>query len=233
MAAVLACGAGARLSHRSAAALWGIAPAESGRDPVEVAVPTQGGRASRAGIVVHRTRSALSARRHREIPVTSPEQTILDLAGTWDLRPLERVVDEAAYQGLMTKTTLSATLADAVPSPRARRLLRDLLADHELGSTLTRSELEELFLGLCRGAGLPAPRVNARLEGLTVDFFWAERGLVAETDGRRSHGTDSAFERDRIRDQRLAVAGYRVVRFTHRQITQEPSTVISVLKGVL
>jgi very-short-patch-repair endonuclease len=104
-----------------------------------------------------------------------------------------------------------------------------MLRDHEPGSTLTKSELEERFLKLCRQAGLPKPRVNAWVAGLEVDFLFADRRLVVETDGWRHHRSRDAFERDRQRDAILASAGYRVLRFTYRQVTEDPTIVRNAL----
>jgi very-short-patch-repair endonuclease len=98
---------------------------------------------------------------------------------------------------------------------------------------LTRSLLEERFLRLCAQAGIPRPQVNVTVEGLTVDFMWPLPRLIAETDGRRYHHHDRAFERDRLRDQRLLAAGWRVVRFTYRQVTREPGSVIAVLRNLM
>lgn len=115
--------------------------------------------------------------------------------------------------------------------------LRAVVAEYRFGQTFTRSELEERFLALCESACLPRPGVNTILavdgHADEVDFIWAEHRLVAETDGYASHGTRRAFERDRERDRRLLLAGWRVVRFTWRQVIEEPAEVISTVRALI
>jgi predicted transcriptional regulator of viral defense system len=238
MAAVLACGPRALLSHRSAAALWELRPTARAR--VEVTVPTPSHR-SRRGIEIHRARSLTPADRasQRAIPCTSVARTLLDLADVLDRRALARACNQAEISGL---SDLGA-LRDVIARARGRRaavVLRAVLADAGRSETLTRSELEERFLALCLGAGLPQPRVNAWValgeiagDGVDVDFLWPGRRLVVETDGRAVHATRQAFGRDRRRDQRLTVAGYRVVRFTWDQVTRQPAEVTGTLRSLL
>jgi hypothetical protein len=116
-------------------------------------------------------------------------------------------------------------------------VLGAVLADYT-GPALTRQELEERFLGFCRAASLPEPEVNAWIsleDGVAykADFLWREAGLVAETDGYRFHSGRRAFEHDRMRDQRLTLAGFTVVRLTWRQLTQEPDRVLATVKDLL
>ena len=115
--------------------------------------------------------------------------------------------------------------------------MREILDEQQDGTALTESELEERFLTLCLDAGIRRPRVNEWivLDGGAVkaDFLWPEESLIVETDGRRVHGTRRAFEHDRQRDQRLALAGYRVVRFTWKQITAEPEQVVATVSALL
>jgi very-short-patch-repair endonuclease len=105
------------------------------------------------------------------------------------------------------------------------------------GDAITRSELEERFLALCRDASLPRPAVNVRVEtngsAHEVDFLWREQRVVAETDGWGPHHTRAAFESDRRRDADLLVAGFWVVRFTWRQVTREPERVAATLRTIL
>jgi very-short-patch-repair endonuclease len=98
---------------------------------------------------------------------------------------------------------------------------------------LTRSELERRFLRLCRRHRLPDPEVNARIDRYEVDFLWRADRVVVETDGFRYHGDRAAFESDRARDARLQVLGFRVLRFTHRQVAEEAGTVAATLRSVL
>ena len=120
---------------------------------------------------------------------------------------------------------------------RGAGVLRAVLGEYT-GPTLTSEEFEERFLALCRAASLPEPEVNAWIgleDGVAykADFLWREEGLVAETDGYRFHSSRRAFEHDRMRDQRLTVAGFVVVRLTWRQLTQEPDRVLSTVKKLL
>jgi very-short-patch-repair endonuclease len=226
LAAVLTCGKGAVLSHSSAARLWRLPCREE--STVHVTVSGTGGRLNRPGLAIHR--AALGDRdlaRVEGIPVTSPGRTLVDLADIVPRRALERALDEAAY--------LRLDLSDLSPTDgrRGSGLLAEVLARHKPGTTLTRSQLEERFLGLCRSAGLRAPEVNRRVRGYEVDFVWRPRRLVVETDGSAAHGTRAAFERDRARDAALTAAGWRVVRITHRRLTAEPEEVAALLRTLL
>jgi very-short-patch-repair endonuclease len=209
LAAVRACGEGAALSHRSAAALWGLLPVPGG--PVDIAVQGSGGRRRRSGIAVHRSSTLTPACStcHRGIPVTTPARTINDLRR---VLPLDRF--EAAIR-------------------RAEVLRLDVGEQGRLEPDLARSELERAFRRLCRRHRLPEPEANALVGPFEVDFLWRDRALIVEADGFRYHGTRSAFEADRARDARLASLGYQVVRFTHRQVTTEPEAVAATLRALL
>lgn len=230
-AAILACGRGAALSHLSAAALWKLLPDQPGA--VHVSVPRRAGQ-SRPRLVIHRS-STLTDQEvtiHQGIRVTTPQRTVIDISELLPQRRLARALDEADAAGLLGAGDIDAMLASAI-GRRGQLALKQIATEHGLGSTLTRSELEERFLALCSESGLPRPRVNIRLEDMEVDFFWPRQGLVVETDGRRHHGTRDAFERDRARDQRLTAAGYRVVRFTYRQVLGETAVTVHMLRRLL
>lgn len=139
----------------------------------------------------------------------------------------------AAGPGTVLSHRSAGALWGLCPPPTGAVHVRAVLAHHAVGSTSTRSELQERFLGLCRDASIPQPDVNASLDRYTVDFLWPSQRLIAETDGYASHGTRAAHERDRERDVRLAVLGYLVVRFTYRQVTREPRLVASRLRSLL
>lgn len=226
MAAVLACGPGALLSHGSAAALWGIGDYERGRP--EVSVPSRSPR-RRPGIRVYR-RAGLSpadrAVRHG-IPVTTPVCTVIDLAARLGPRHLEDLVNEAANQDRLNPEELRAAL---VPSPGRAGVpdLRDVLDRHTF--RLTRSRLERLFLALAREAGLPTPQTRVHLNGFEVDFYFEELGLVVETDGLRYHRTPGQQARDRVRDQAHLAAGLTPLRFTHAQVRYDAAHVRGVLR---
>ncbi len=229
LAAVRASGAGAVLSHVAAAALWGLRA--SAASAIDVTVRSAAGRRGRAGIRLHRC-AALSPREmtlHDAIPVTAPARTLLDLAAMLPRRAVERAVDQAEVLRLFDLRALNETIEDHRSRPGAP-LLRAVLEDHHAGATVTRSELEERFLALCDGKGIERPRVNVRVAGLEVDFYWPQRNLVVEVDGYRYHGTPRAFERDRARDAMLAAEGVRVLRFSHRQLTGRPDEVVRALQ---
>lgn len=233
MAAVLAGGPGAVLSHADAAALWSIRP-EPRSERVDVTLRTRSGRRRRTGLRVHRPRrlpdDELSA--CQEIPCTTPARTILDLAGVLNPRPLERALDEADRLRLIEPDDPTELLRRHRGHPGARRL-RGVLASHRIGSTLTRSELEERFLVLCHRHGLPQPAVNVPLLDYVVDFLWAGAAVVVEVDGHASHHTRRAFQDDRDRDGRLAVAGYTVVRFTWSDVVRRPAIVTDRVRRLL
>jgi hypothetical protein len=205
MAAVLAAGPGAVLSHATAAAVWEMRPVGSGA--IHVTIPSTNGRAQRPGLRIHRSRT-LTAREttvHRGIPVTDPHRTLTDLARTLRGRPLEQAVNRA--ERLIDFERLARS---------APRSLQAVLASYS--DPVTRSELEEMFIRLCDDHGIPRPEVNARVEGLEVDFVWRDRRLIVEVDGYAHHRSPGAFERDRERDVVLEIKGWRVMRFTHDQV---------------
>ena len=230
IAALLAMGGGAVLSHRSAAALWEIWP-EGNSKAVEVISPRRHGRQRRAGIKVHRP-EVLPPEELTErdgIPVTSAARTVLDLATSLRGRRLERAIDEAA-RFCTAEELAAAAYRTRRPGSHA---LRAALARHQPGTTATRSELEERFLALCRQRNLPQPEVNVPLLDYVVDFLWPSVGLVVEVDGQATHGTPGAFHSDRDRDGRLTVAGYRVVRFTWWDVTRRPAVVADRVRRLL
>jgi very-short-patch-repair endonuclease len=214
LAAVLACGPGAVLSHRSGAALWGIRATAAAR--IDVTVPRDSGRRSTAAIIVHRPRRSIEATTHNGIPVTTPTQTLVDLSSVLPRPALERAVEVAETLRLLDVNSLPPRLAQLVGP-----------VDN------TRSALERRFLALCRRARLPLPLVNTQVEGFEVDFCWPPERLIVETDGHRHHGTRAAFERDRERDARLTALGWRVVRITYRQLHERPGEVVELLVRLL
>jgi very-short-patch-repair endonuclease len=226
LAAVLAYGDRTVASHRTAAVLWKLLPERGPR--VDVTVPGGGGRSRRGAIIVHRSPLPPGdvTTRHG-IPVTTPARTLVDLADSLPRRAIERALDEAAY------LRLDLPALRPVPGRRGAGRLRRVLAGHEAGSTRTRSELEELMLGLCRRAGLPQPEINQKIEGYEADFVWREPRLIVETDSWGAHGTRSAFEWDRRRDAEHTTAGWRVVRVTIRRLEEEPDAVAEQLRLLL
>jgi very-short-patch-repair endonuclease len=209
MAAVLACGERALLSHRSAAMHWGMLNPKEGS--VDVTVPGTAGRKRRQGIRVHRSTSLTpkAATIRRGIPTTTPARTILDLRRVVDQETVERAIAQAEI--------------DRLPIGSVTGVLQEP----------TRSTLERRFLRLCRRHGLPRPEVNVPIGAHEVDFLWRDCTLIAETDGWDTHRTRSAFEADRARDAHMKSLGYEVVRFTYRQVTDDPNRVATVLRRVL
>jgi very-short-patch-repair endonuclease len=156
----------------------------------------------------------------------------MDVAPGLATRRLERLIDEADRLRVCGEAELRTAVLAHV-GHRGAALVGRTLRRHEVGSTLTRLALEERFLVMCRAARLAQPLVNAEVEGYTVDFLWPRERLVAETDGWESHRTRRAFEEDRRRDARLAVVGYLVVRYTWRQVVDDPKVVAAQLRSLL
>jgi very-short-patch-repair endonuclease len=224
MAALLACRPGAVLSHQTAAVICEL-PADDGG-----LVHLLGTRARIPGVRTHRSPLAPADVTVRHgLPITTPTRTLLDLAPSMPAVELARLIEEAQVRRLVTPTQLRSALDNAVGRPGIKRL-RELI-EPELG--YTRSEAERRLRELIRNAGLPAPHTNAKIAGLEVDAVWRDQTLVVEVDGYAFHRTREAFERDRRRDARLLLAGYRVLRITWRRLTQEPEQVIALLAAAL
>jgi len=221
MAAVLACGPSAALSHASAAELWGIR-AKPGR-PIHVSVTSDTPRCAE-GVAVHRRRAlgAADITKQDGILVTRPIPTLIDLAAAIGKRTLEAAVNEADRLGLTDPDKLRAALDETPPRPGVG-VLRKVL-DRET-FTFTRSELERRFKRLAREAGLPEPQTCAEVNGFEVDFYWPEIPLIVETDGLTYHRTPTQQKKDRVRDQAHTAAGIPHLRFTHAQVRDEPGHV--------
>lgn len=206
MAAVLACGDGAALSHGSAAVLWGfLKPLQSA---VHVTSPSTSGKAQRAGIALHRSPSLgnreLVTIRER-IPVTAPRRTIEDLKGTLPAYLVRRAKRQAEFEGYELK----------------------------LPTDDTRSDLESYFLAFCRRHSLPRPEVNVKVGPYAVDFLWPEHNAAVETDFFDYHRGSQAFEDDHQRDLYLRTSGLTVRRYTGAQIRDYPALVVADLREVL
>jgi len=230
MAALLLCGQDAVLSHRTAAVLWGLLPRFVG--PVDVTVARSSSRGAE-GIQIHTTRSLprRDATSRKGLRVTAAPRTLLDLAEVADGRELERAVAEAHAQRLVSHERLRSYVGDAT-GRRGAAPLRALLRD-DGGPAYTRSEFERRTLALIHAARLPRPRVNARAAGYEVDFLWPTERLAVEMDSYAFHSSRNAFERDHRKTNDLEDAGYRVRRFTWRQLTEEPHAVVAVIAGAL
>jgi hypothetical protein len=231
MAALLACGGGAVLSHRSAAALYGIGEerelGRSGQRLIEVTVTRRGER-QRPGIKV-RSRPSLPSHdlgTFAAIPVTSPVRTLLDLALLLPPNRLERAINEADKRDLIDPDALRKALDSRSGAPGVHRL-RLTLDQHTF--RLSDDELELLFRPIAKAAGLPTPLTKQFIDEFEVDFYWPELGLLVETDGWRYHRTPSAQSRDALRFQHHTAAGRTPIRFSHWQVKYEPAHVRSVL----
>lgn len=206
MAAVLASGESAVVSHRSAAALWGMLAPRAG--PVEIAVPGEGGRGKPRGIRLRRSRTLTpnqTTRRHG-VPVTTPSRTIADLERIASATEVRRAMRQADVLGLRME----------MEAPDR-----------------TRSDLERAFLQLCERYGLPRPAVNVKIDSLEVDFLWPNQHLIVETDGYRYHRGHTAFEQDRSRDLKLRALGFEVMRLSYRQVVDQADQIAAVLRQKL
>lgn len=228
MAGVLAAGDGAVLSHRSAAALWELRPW-----PARVVEVTHRHGARRRRMIGHESAVAASERTALDhIPVTTVPRTLIDLAEVVPASELDRAIHQA-YRRRLFEPQLVARCIAAHPARNGAARLRRALAGHPDGADRSRSWLEVAMLALCRRHGLPLPLVNQTIEGRERDFYWPEHKLVVETDGREDHLTPTAFEDDRERDALLMEAGYKVRRFTYRQITERPDWVAARIRAAL
>jgi very-short-patch-repair endonuclease len=231
MAAVMACGDDALLSHASAAWVWGLRP-EPEHNRVDVAVPGRHVR-SRKGIRVHRTEhlDPRDVRTHHGIPITSAARTILDIGPDLEERELERAFDEAVVRKLLTVWQMRHVL-ERYPRRPACGLIRHLIQSGR-PTTATRSGGEEELHRLIRKAGLPEPEVNARIGRWTVDFLWRREGLVVEVDGHDYHSSRWALDRDHTKDADLRGRGLEVLRFTGRKAKREPLVALAAIAAAL
>jgi hypothetical protein len=236
MAAVLACGPGAALSHRSAAYLWGLV--DEWVEPIDVTAPNRRGR-SPVGVAAHRDGSLqpIDKTYLHGVPCTSLARTLLDYAGVapeWELR---RAVAQAEVLGALDVEAMRSTLRRG----RRRRgvaRLRLVIDSLHPQTKRTRGDLERLFLGMCIRAELPHPEVNIWLnvpggKPLQADFLWRDARLIVEADSRGFHDTASAFEYDRKREQRFQAAAWRVSRCTWAQVEREPQRLATTIRALL
>jgi very-short-patch-repair endonuclease len=227
MAAALACGDGALLSHWDAAALWDLRRAGSGK----IHVTTGRSVAGHPGLSVHHVRAIHPDDRAvvDGIPVTSVAKTLLDMAAI--LRPdaLERLVEQVELRKLFDLEPIDQLIARS----RGRRgsgKLMSVIADLRPYVPMTRSELEREFVRICREAGLPEPSMNVWVGAYEVDALFRDHAIVVELDGGEYHGTTAARRRDPIRDARLQAAGYRLVRVHERWLHDAPQAIRALLR---
>lgn len=232
MAAVLAAGSDAVLSHRSAGVLWGILPRRV-LIP-EVTRPRRFGRMG--GIVGHRMRlPADEVTVEDGIPVTTAARTVFDLAAISTPREVERAFHEMEVRRLWGPVSVRA-LVERYPGHRGVVTLRALL-DSKLPVGITRNDFEERFVAVLDASGLPRPRFNATLSVrgrfFEPDALWDDQRLIAELDGGGAHKTDRAFHSDRKRDRTLLAEGWRTTRVTWHQLRDEPDQVAADLRQTL
>ncbi len=239
MAGVLAAGDGSVLSHMSAAHLWGFSE-RSG--PTEVTRPSSAGRAQngdsqwgrdrisaatesggRVPVLKVRTTRHLDSSEvtvHKGIPVTTVARVFVDICGSIGNGQLKRLLHEANRMGLLRFDELQAAMGRA-RGKRGIGRLRAILDDWDPQTALTRNELENRFLALCRKHRLPAPLVNQIVAGYRVDFFWPQYGLIVEIDGGRDHNAPHGIERDKDRDAYLQLRGFMILRLTRGMVERE------------
>lgn len=233
MAALLAAGQGAALSHSTAALVFGLPPGAAAGS-IELTVPRQT-MVRRPGLRVHRCADGLDEAdltTREGLTLTAPARTLLDIAPRLDDRALRWAIEEARIRAIATTADL-LSVTGRHPGRRGVAKLRASLDAVAGDPTLTRSEAERRLIDLVRRARLPRPRTNVDVAGWNVDLHWPEQRLVAEVDGFAYHGGRTAFERDRRKDADLQTAGQRVVRLSWRQVTREPAAVTALLARLL
>jgi hypothetical protein len=226
LAGALACGPQVWVGARSSAALWGLAPRPGAGVDLTT---TRTGVHSPPGLTVRRSRrlSPDEIGRVGVIPVTSVSRTLADLAALVSRRHLERAMEQADRMQLLDVSSLLASSRDRPGAVAVKAVLG------AWSPAPTRSDLEDRLLAVVEGSALPRPAVNLLVAGMECDQVWEAARLVVEADSRTFHATHAAFERDRRKDARLARAGYRVLRFTWTQVTQEPGVVIATIAAAL
>lgn len=236
-AAVLTCGDGAVVSHRSAAALMGLVD----RGPVVIDVITRGDCGRKIdGIRVHRVQPLRCDEigSFDGIPCTSPARTFVDLAGTVGLRTVRSGFERAAAKRLLDLDAIEVVLARG--PQRGAGTLRGLIAEWRLAAPVARrgrlkSPLEAKVLPIVLRVGAPEPRLNAPVrlasgETIEVDFLWEAERFVVEADSRDFHATDVAFIRDRWRDRELMRVGYATLRVSHQEADSESAEVAETIR---
>jgi very-short-patch-repair endonuclease len=222
-AALFYAGAGAALSHTTAASWWGIVKTEP--RCLHICVP--GRRRSLKDLRVHREKR-FERVWHKRFPLTQPAITLLDIASVVRITELRRALAEAEYLRLVTLDEVAAVLGRGRPGSAA---LRAALDCHRPELARTKSLLEEKFVLLCERVSLLQPELNVWVAGYLVDAVWFDQRLVVELDGHAAHDTPMAMEEDRSRELALRAAGFTVLRYTWQQVTRQPDLVVADLRG--
>jgi hypothetical protein len=229
LAAVLACGPGALLSHYSAAWLWGLVPTS----PVPVHVTGPSPRHRRLPIHIHRSSTFTDADRGMQegVPVTSVARTLLDQAARVPPPKLRQMLKRAEQRKRFDLAAAHDVL-DRNSAHRGRKRLMRAIADYE-PPPFTRSEFERRFYEAALAAGLPRPRVNFAVAGMEIDLYWPEHAFAVELDVFETHGTRESFEEDRLRQEELLLAGIETTRVTGPRFDREPDAVLARLARLL
>jgi hypothetical protein len=230
LAAVLAGGRGAVLSHRSAADAWGLLA--DARRAVDITVRNRTG-FGQAGLTPHECRlTEADVTTHRGIPITTPARTLLDLAEAVPYRRFRQAAEASLHRRLFDAGDVGRVL-ERGRGRRGLKPLRRFLAEAVDEPATKRSELEILAGELVESQALPRAAANAWVLGVEVDLLWPTARVVVELDSWRHHGDRLSFERDRARDARLQAEGYAVLRFTWRQVTEDRAVVADRIRAVL
>ena len=235
LAAVMACGPDAALSHTHAALVWRLFPpwVTVNPSPTHVTVPHTSGRGRRPGILVHRAELLPGETELEEgIRVTTVARTALDYGEIASHRELELLVDRAIVEDRVEVGELRTAVA-AHPSRRGSGALQRLLDAAERFDSVGDSALEEAFLQLTRAASLPRPSMGAMIGGMKLDAVWPGPRVAVELDGYRWHPTRGRQESDRDREARLRRLGWLVIRYSARQVFERPLEVAADLARVL
>jgi very-short-patch-repair endonuclease len=239
MAATLACGKGAVISHRSAAALLGLL--DKGPVVIDVIAPPSRGRGI-DGIYLHRVRPPRieETGTFDGIPCTSPARTLVDLAGVVGAWTLRSAFERAARREMLDIAAIERSIDRR---RRGMKVLLGLIEEWRGAAPLLqkrgklKSPLEAKVLPLLVQRDLPAPLFNAPVQiakgRIEVDFLWPDQRFALEADSRDFHGTAVAFERDRWRDRELMRAGYSCLRVTSRQAEREAEEVAATVAARL
>lgn len=218
LAAVMACGRGAVLSHASAAWLWGLLP-QCPRT-IDVTVPSHGRK--HPGIALHHS-STLDAEEHGRLAgvrVTALARTLLDHAATAKPRASWNAIDRAHRRGLLDLGEIDAMLARRAGHRGAARLRRSLEIYRD--PIFDRARSERLFLALVKDAGLPRPAINTWVGKWEIDAYWKAERFAVEVDGWEAHRSREAFEDDRLRQEEMKLVGIDSMRISARRIEREP-----------
>jgi len=227
MAALLACGPGGLVSHRTATWLWDLRPSSSRR----IELTAARSRVHITGVTLHRPRRLHPEDRATKdgFPVTSVARTLIDFASTAKKREVERAYEQAERIQVLDRYKLRQAL-DRGPNRPGTKTIRQVIAEHHPETIHTKEEFERRFFEFCRTLGFPDPLFNASVEGYMVDAYWPDYALIVELDSWEHHGGRAAFEYDHLKKARLESRGYRVVPLTWKMLTRDPEGTAALLQ---